>query len=265
MISLRTIFAITLRHLRLLRRDMNLALSTFYWPLLDVLIWGFLGLYIQNMQTSPALQNYTVIALLGILLWQTTGRSAIVLAVSFVEELWSYNLINLVSLPLSLIEWLLGIVLYNIITTCMTFTYCVGLIYLLYGLSPLLLLQQFILFAPPLFLSGLALGAICLQIIAYCGKRAQELCFVFAWCFAPFSTAFYPREVLPTWAHYISDILPMSYVFAGMRALMMYDQDPTPYLIKGYLMASAYLIIAVIGFGCAFHASKKYGLARLSD
>jgi len=264
MISFAAVFAITLRHLRLLRRDMNLALATFYWPILDVLIWGFLGIYIQNIQTV-GLANYTVIALLGILLWQTTGRSAVTLAASFVEELWSYNLINIVSLPLSLTEWILGIVLYNVITSCMTFVYCTGLIYLLYGISPFAMLGKFIIFAPPLFLCGLALGFFCLQVIVYCGKRAQELCYVLAWFFAPFSTAFYPREVLPQWAQYISDILPMSYVFAGMRALMIDNQDPTSYLVKGYSMAIAYLVIAIIGFGYAFHASKKYGLARLSD
>lgn len=263
MFSFSALFAITLRHLRLLWRDTNMALATFYWPLLDVLIWGFLGSYMQNMQVGVA--NYQVIALLGILLWQTTSRGAIVIAMSFVEELWSYNLLNLISLPLSLFEWMGGIVLYNIFTTCLTFTYCTGLIYLLYGLSPLMLLSKFILFAPSLFISGLAIGFLCLAIIAYCGKRAQELCFVFSWFFSPFSTAFYPREVLPLWAQHISDILPMSHVFTGMRVAMIHNGDPTAYLIKGYLMSVAYLLAAILIFICAFNKSKNRGLARLSD
>jgi ABC-2 type transport system permease protein len=263
MLKFHAIFAITVRHIRLLKRDINLALATFYWPLLDVLVWGFLGAYIQTQATH--MHNYTTIALLGILLWQTTGRGAIVLASTFVEELWSYNLLNLVSLPLSLNCWILGVILYNILTTTLTFFYCIGLIYILYGISALIFLKKFLLFAPPLFISGLALGFICLQIIAYCGKRAQELCFVFAWFFAPFSTAFYPREVLPHWAQMISDCLPMSHVFTGMRILMIDNGNPTPYIIKGYLMAIGYLCVAIIGFAWALHKSRKYGLARLSD
>ena len=263
MLSFSALFAITLRHLRLLRRDMNMALATFYWPLLDVLIWGFLGSYMQSMQVD--VPNYQAIALLGILLWQTTSRGAIVIAMSFVEELWSYNLLNLVSLPLSLIEWMGGIVLYNLFTTCLTFTYCIGLIYLFYGLSPLMLFSKFIVFAPSLFISGLAIGFLCLAVIAYFGKRAQELCFVFSWFFSPFSTAFYPREVLPAWAQYVSDILPMSHVFAGMRYSMIHHGDPMPFLIKGYLMSTAYLLVAIFIFVCAFNKSKNRGLARLSD
>jgi ABC-2 type transport system permease protein len=242
---------------------MNMALATFYWPLLDVLIWGFLGAYIQNIQIG--VHNYQAIALLGILLWQITSRGAIVIATSFVEELWSYNLMNLISLPLSLAEWMCGIVLYNIFTTCLSFTYCIGLIYLFYGLSPLMLFSKFVIFAPPLFISGLAIGFTCLAIIAYFGKRAQELCFVFSWFFSPFSTAFYPREILPAWAQAISDALPMSYVFTGMRASMMHNGDPMPYLIKSYLLSIAYLILAILAFAYMFNKSKKHGLARLSD
>lgn len=262
--QLHAIFAITMRHLRLLRRDINHLLSTFYWPLLDVLIWGFLGTYIQNVQTN-GIQNYTAVALLCIMLWRTTSSSAIVTARALVEELWTHNLINLVSLPLTLTEWILGVTLYNVIMSGITAIYCMILIMLLYGLSPLAMLSTFIVFAPPLFFSGLALGTICLAIIAYCGKRAEELFYIFAWFFAPFSTAFYPREILPGWAQMLSDALPMSAIFTGLRTSMLHNGDPTPYLIKGYLMAIAYFIVAIIAFAFAFHKSKKYGLARLSD
>jgi ABC-2 type transport system permease protein len=264
MLSFHAIIALALRHARLLRRDANYLLSMFYWPLLDVLIWGFLGSYIQNVQTN-GYQNYTAVALLCIILWRTTSTSAIVTARAFVEELWSHNLINIVSLPLTLTEWFAGITLYNTLMSCATAVYCTLLIMFFYGLSPALIFGKFVLFAPPLFLSGLALGTLCLAIIAYCGKRAEELLYVFAWFFAPFSAAFYPREILPGWAQMISDALPMSYIFTGLRVSMLSEGDPTPYLIKGYLMAIAYLIIALLAFVFAFHKSKNRGLARLSD
>ena len=73
MISFLPIWAITLRHLRLYRRDLNLLLGILYWPLLDVLTWGFLGAWIQKSGLAE-FHNYELITLLGVLLWQVIGR-----------------------------------------------------------------------------------------------------------------------------------------------------------------------------------------------
>lgn len=264
MVAFHALFALTMRHLRLLKRDVNLIMSTLYWPLLDVLIWGFLGSYMQQSQVG-AHHNYVIVSLLGIVLWRTTSSAAIVTARGFVEELWSNNLINLISLPLRLTEWIGGIMVYSAVMSCFTAFYCMVLIMLIYGINPALLIGHVIMFVPPLFLCGLAIGMFCLTIIAYCGKRAEELYYVFAWFFAPFSTAFYPREILPHWAQMISDCLPMSYIFTGMRASLMQNADPIPFLLQGYGMAISYLLVAIFCFGWAFKSSKKRGLARLAD
>lgn len=264
MISFNAIWAITLRHYRLLIHDTNLILATFYWPLLDILIWGFLGSWIQNIQAN-GVANYEMIALLGIILWQTTCRSAITTTNGFVEELWSRNLPNLISLPLSLFEWIAGITLYNFLLTCMTSLYCMGLIYIFYHFSVWVVFKTFCIFALPLFLSGLWLGFTCLQVVTIFGKRAHELGYVLAWMFAPFSTAFYPKEVLPAWAQTISSYIPMSYIFEGMRSYLTHNTNPLPYITKGFVMSSVYLIIAIILFTYSFNKSKQKGLTRLSD
>ena len=48
MISFAPIWAIVFRHLYIWQRDVNLLLCGFYWPLLDILIWGFLGSWIAT-------------------------------------------------------------------------------------------------------------------------------------------------------------------------------------------------------------------------
>lgn len=262
--SFNAIWALTLRHYRLLISDANLLLATFYWPLLDILIWGFLGSWIQNIQCS-GFDNYEVIALLGIVLWQTTCRSAIVTASAFVEELWSRNLLNLLSLPISLFEWVSGIILYNFLLSVMTSIYCMLLIFIIYQFSMWTIISTFCLFAFPLFLSGLWLGFMCLHIVTIFGKRAHELAYVLAWFFAPFSTAFYPKEVLPLWAQKLSAYLPMSYIFEGMRNYLIHNENPALPITKALIMSSVYLTISVIIFGYAFNKSKNKGLARLSD
>src|SRR5689334_9951208 len=103
MISISSMWAIAIRHIRLYRRDLNLFLASFYWPVLDILIWGFLGSWVAQSNVGE-FQNYETVALLGILLWQVVGRGCTIIGFAFAEELWSNNLVNLFCLPLALTE-----------------------------------------------------------------------------------------------------------------------------------------------------------------
>jgi ABC-2 type transport system permease protein len=123
----------------------------------------------------------------------------------------------------------------------------------------------FFLFLPPLFFSALWLGFTSLQITITLGKRGTELAYVIIWFLMPFSGAYYPVDILPSWGQKISALLPMSYVFQGMRGYVMYGQDPAEYLRTGYLLSIVYATVAIAGFVYCFNRSKRKGLARLVD
>ena len=264
MISWASVWAVVLRHVRLWKKDLNLILSGFYWPLLDIFIWGFLGSWIQQTSASQ-FQNYESVALLGILLWQIVGRGSNIMAFAFCEELWSNNIVNLFSLPLRLTEWMCGIVIFYAIMMSITTLACMFAIALLYDISLWYIFSTFLIFMPPLFISGVWIGFTCLQIVVTLGKRGVELGFVAIWFFLPFSGAYYPIEVLPHWAQKVSNYVPMSYVFQGMRGYLMNHQDPTLYLIRGYILSILYASCAIIMFIYCFKRSKTHGLARLVD
>jgi ABC-2 type transport system permease protein len=253
-----------LRYLRLLRRDTNLKLALLYWPTLDIIIWGFLGTWLQQSQTDN-IANYKAMVLTSILLWQIASRGATNIFKCFAEELWSKNLINLFSLPVSLIEWILAAIMYNGIASSIVFLFSSFIITNFYHVSFVFILHALLLFGLPLFLSACWLGFSCLQVISYFGKRAEEIGWVFAWFFAPFSGAYYPLEVLPPWAQTISHCLPMSYVFEGIRAYLLRAEDPWPYIIKAYLLSICYALIAICLFIIIFNRSKRYGLSRLTN
>lgn len=263
MISFTPMWAIVIRHIRMWRRDPNYLLQLLYWPLLDVLIWGWLGAWIARSDAS--LPNYEMVALLGILLWQVVGRGCNIMLLTFSEELWSYNLVNLFSLPLALIEWIGGMILFCAITILIIFVFSITAISLLYDVSLWQLIQTYLIFMPPLFFSCFWLGFSCLQVVTILGKRGTELGFVIGWFLMPFCGAYYPVEVLPAWGQTLSGFLPMSYVFQGMRGYVMYQQDPTLYLIKGYALGILYAISAMLLFVYCFNRSKQKGLARLAD
>jgi ABC-2 type transport system permease protein len=264
MINLSASWAIALRHIRMWRRDPNFLLGAFYWPLLDILIWGFLGSWIQQSQATQ-FHNYEMIALLCVLLWQCVGRASNALITCFNEELWSHNIVNLFSLPLRITDWIIGAIIFTGIILGMISLFCIFVCALLYQISWLQLLSAFCIFALPLFICGIWVSFMALQIIVLLGKRSVELGYVIVWFLLPFSGAYYPVEVLPVWGQTISTVIPMSYLFQGMRAYLMYDQNPTAYLITGSVMALAYASVAILLFVCCFKYSKRHGLARLAD
>lgn len=264
MISLATVWAVVIRHLRVLKRDRNAALSGFYWPLLDILVWGFLGSWIQQAQAGK-FHNYEMVALMGILLWQVVGRGCNFLGLTLCEELWTNNVVNLFSLPMRMIEWIVGVILYYAIMMWLTAFFALGVINVVYGIPLLPAFKTFLLFMPPLFFSALWLGFINLQIVVMLGKRGTELGFVAAWFLLPFCGAYYPIDVLPQWAQIMSKFLPMSYVFEGMRSYLMHQQDPMPYVLKGYALGIPYALASILFFVFCFNRSKRQGLARLAD
>ncbi len=264
MISFASIWAVVLRHTRVWRHDLNPLLASFYWPLLDIMMWGFLGAWIAQSGNSE-LHNYQSVALLAVLLWQVVGRGSNFMVSSFTEELYANNIVNLFTLPLRISEWMCGIVLFYVIGISITSLICIGAISVFFDLSVGHLLSTFFIFLPPLFFSCIWIGFSCLSIVVAWGKRSVELAWVISWFLMPFSGAYYPVEVLPAWAQNVSSYIPFAYVFQGMRGYVMHDQDPTPYLVKAYVLSVLYAACAVVLFIYCFNRSKKNGLARLAD
>ena len=174
-------------------------------------------------------------------------------------------MLNLSSLPLQITQWITGAIVYFAIITLVTFLCGLTCIYAFYDISIWEVLLNFLIFFPPLFLCGIWIGFICLQIIVLLGKRGVELGFVAIWFLLPFSGAYYPIEILPAWGQTHSALFPMSYVFTGMRNYLMHQQNPTLYLLKEYVLSILYALSSVVLFIYLFNRSKQKGLARLMD
>lgn len=264
MISFSSVWAITLRHARLYKSDYSLLLSVFYWPLLDIIIWGFLGAWIARANVAQ-FNNYETAALLGILLWQVVGRGCNILGFTLAVELWGNNQVNLFSMPLRLREWMLGVIIFSFITMLATCFFGMFAIKMLYSLSVLYILKTFFIFLLPLFLCTLWLGFSCISVFLLLGHRGIEVGFILGWVLMPFSGAYYPIDILPSWAQKVSALLPMSYLFNGMREYVMLGENPISYILIGTLLGIIYAGGAMMLFSYCFNHSKRNGLARLTD
>ena len=256
------IWGITLRHLYLLRHDVNRWINLFFWPLVNVIIWGTMGIWIQRNSQSPHIQ---LTMLTGIILWEIVNKSTNELSLTLLEELWSSNLVNLFASPLRFSEWLIGSIYYAGISVLFLIVYVFIIIALLYPSSLGSVALSLLIFSLPLFISGLFLGFISMSFIITLGKRAGEIAYITAWLAAPFCGVFYPREILPLWAQHIGSWIPMTWIIEGMRSYLTHGSNPFMNIIIGCCMGIIYDTIALILLAYLFKKSKKHGLNRLSD
>ena len=96
--SARRIGAVMLRHVYLLRSSWTRLAELIYWPLVQMLMWGFLQSYLNTQSGGIARAGGTLIG--AILLWDILVRGQLGLSVSFLEEMWSRNIANLLISPL---------------------------------------------------------------------------------------------------------------------------------------------------------------------
>ena len=100
--------AVIVRHLYESRRNFDRVIDMVWWPVLDIIMWGFFTIYLAH---SSRLQPSVVSCLLGaVILWGTFYSFQRDMAVGFIDELWCRNLINLFSTPLTLSEYMVGLI-----------------------------------------------------------------------------------------------------------------------------------------------------------
>src|SRR5262249_25115471 len=105
--------AMVLRYLYLLRSSWTRLLELIYWPAMQLFVWGFLQLYIA--QNSGFFARATGVFIAAVLMWDILFRGQLGFSVSFLEEMWSRNLSNLMISPLRPIEFVSALMIMSII------------------------------------------------------------------------------------------------------------------------------------------------------
>jgi ABC-2 type transport system permease protein len=72
------------------------------------------------------------------------------------------------------------------------------------------------------------------------GLGAESIVWTLMFGLMPLACVYYPVSVLPTWLQYVAWILPPTYVFEGMRALLF------EHVFRADLMVTALAINAVL-------------------
>lgn len=261
MIAMQRVWAIVLRHLYRIKHDRWFLFSTFYWATIDTIVWGYVGLWMQGKTEA----NLAAAYLLAVLGWSILTRVSYDVGLCLLEELYSHSLVNLFASPIKLREWMLGAVIFAFIAAGMITLFTSLLIALVYGVNVFAYAHLLAPFLLLLITSGLWLGFFSAAVVGYVGFKAQHIIWMLSWLFLPLSGAYYAVEMMPAWTHPISRLLPMSYIFGGMRSFIKTGQFPAQQFLVATGMNIIYSAVMLIFFVVMFQMSKRKGLARLSE
>ena len=259
------VLAIVLRQFYLLRGSPARLFPLVMWVAVDILLWGFITRYLATVATPGF--NFVSTLLGAVLLWDFFGRVMLGITTAFFEDVWSRNFLNIFATPLSIAEYIAGLVLTSIVTSSFalvmmialaTATAVFGLSVFAYGamLAPFLLV---------LFLTGIALGIFGAGIVLRLGPAAEWLIWPIPALISPFVGVFYPLATLPAWMQTIAHALAPSYVFEGMRAIVTGGTFPASHLLWATGLAALYILLATVFFVRVYRYAVRTGLlARYS-
>ncbi len=238
--SARRIWAIFLRQLYLYRRSLTRLLDVFYWPTVDLLLWGFITLYLERV--GQKMPHYVSFFLGGLILWNILLRAQQGLSVSFLEDVWARNLVNLFVSPLTIREYLLGLLLVSVFKVSLALFLMSFLAASIFGFRILLLGLWLIPMVLNLCALGWSIGLITMAAILRFGQEAEILAWALAFLFLPVSAVFYPVSVLPPWLESIAHLVPSSYVFESMRAILLEGEIRSSLLLEATGLNLLYLL-----------------------
>ncbi len=255
------VLGIVYRHLYNIRHSLDRSVDVFYWPAMDIFLWGFTSVYITKQ--AGAIPQIVVVLLSGLVLWMIVWRSQYEITVNLLEEMWNQNLVNFFASPMRLREWMAGVFLLGILKMFIAIPFAIFLSFVFYKANIFSLGFFLIPFALSLLLTGWAFGLIVAGLIVQYGMRIQNLAWSGIYLIAPFSGIYYPVSTLPSWAQKISHLLPTSYIFEGMREIIFKNTLSWDKLLISFTINLLLLVFGTLFFVRMFEKSKEKGLARL--
>lgn len=251
------IFAIVIRNLYVWPRGMERFMWSVGWPLLDLLVWGITTSYLQkNFMLTP---SFTTIILGGIIFWGIASRVQLELSITFMEEMWNRNLINIFSSPLSISEFIVAAIILGVIKFLFTVSILLSVALFAYNFNIFIFNWYLPVFLFSLILFGWAFGFLVMGLLIRFGRNMEEFAWSLIHFFQPFVCIYYPLSSLPGWAQWIGKLLPPTYIFEEMRRYMTSGIIETGNILISFILNLVYMILALLFLKLMFEQARETG------
>jgi ABC-2 type transport system permease protein len=249
--------AMILRYWYILQSSWPRMLELVYWPLLQIITWGFLQTYITANAGFFARAGGTLIG--AVILWDILFRGQLGFSISFLEEMWARNLGNLLMSPLTPLEFLLALMTMSLIRLAigvipMTLVAIAFFQFNVYGLG-----LPLIAFFCNLIFTSWAVGIFVSGLVLRNGLGAEGIVWTLMFALMPLACVYYPVSVLPQWLQYVAWALPPTYVFEGMRALLVEHVFRTDLMLSALALNAGLLLASFAAFLALLRSARRAG------
>ena len=253
--SLSRVGAMVRRYWYLLRSSWPRILDLIYWPTVQMLMWGFLQLYVA--QNAGFFARAAGVFIGAVLLWDILFRGQLGFSISFLEEMWSRNLANIMMSPLRPVEFIAALMIMSVVRLSIGMVPVSLLAIAFFGFNLWGLGLALAAFFVNLILTSWAIGVFVAGLLLRNGMGAESLAWTIMFLFLPLTCVYYPVAVLPHWLQLIAWCLPPTYVFEGMRALVI------QHVFRADLMLEAFGLNVVLFAAASFAFLKLLASARV--
>jgi len=255
--SARRVTAIVLRHWYVLRSSGPRTLEMVFWPLVQLLTWGFVQVHLARTAGLAATAAGLFVG--GVLLWDILARSQLGFALAFLEEVWARNLGHLLMSPLRPAELIAGLVAVAFIKLAVAMVPVVTIAYLLFDYSLFDLGPALAAFFANLVLTSWALGLVSTGAVLRYGLGAENIAWLMTFLMLPLSCVYYPVTTLPNWLQPLAWALPPTHVFEGLRAIVLDGRFRADLMLSALALNAIYLALGLALFGYLIESARRAG------
>jgi len=256
-ISHRRVFAMVLRHWYLLSSSWPRVLDLIYWPTVQMLMWGFLQMYVS--QNSGFFLKAAGTFIGAVMLWDILFRGQLGFSISFLEEMYARNLGNLMMSPLRPVEFVAALMIQSMVRLAIGMVPVSFLAIAFFGFNLWGLGLALAVFFMNLLLTSWAVGILVAGILLRHGLGAENMAWTFMFLLLPVTCVYYPVSVLPSWLQVFAWMLPPTYVFEGMRALVIDHVFRADLMVQSFALNAVFFAGGVVGFLVLLRSARREG------
>jgi ABC-2 type transport system permease protein len=258
------VFGIFYRNVILIRRSVPKLFALFGFITVELFLWGFITLWVQTIGPNDARLDFILLILSAFIFWSMFELSQRSFSVSFLEEVWSRNVINIFASPVKLSELVMGFALVGVVQTLLAFCYITPIALLLYALNIWDMGPYTIPFFVNVLITGWGIGVVAIGLVVRFGPSADILAFFIPFLLLPFSAVYYPITVFPSVLQKITFILPTRHIFEGMRTVITEGLIPYDSIVWATALNIVYVVLGFLFLHGMLRLARARGyLSRL--
>ena len=255
--NINKIFALSLRHVYLIKGSFPRILDLIYWPTIQIFLWGFISKFFTL--NSSYFENTVGIILSAAILYDFLFRSSISYNMMFLEEIWSRNFTNLFIAPIKISEIIAALTFTAIFRTLIGLVPAALLAIPLFGVSIFKMGIPLIFLLITLYIFGVTLGLLVTSGLIRFGPSFENIAWASLFFLAPLGCIYYPLEILPDWLQMIAKLLPLVHIFEEMRNVLIHDIIDYYQILKAIIISLIYFVFGIIVFYLSYEGAKNRG------